>query len=58
VYYDWAEPLRRHFRTEVTNVLWELSRVCEDEGDLEAATKALSRAIAFEPYASTLTASL
>jgi DNA-binding SARP family transcriptional activator len=51
VYYDWAEPLRNHFRTEVANTLVELSQACEDDGDLDEAIKALSRAITLEPYA-------
>jgi DNA-binding SARP family transcriptional activator len=51
IYYDWALPLRDHFRSQVIDVLVELAEVCEREEDLEEAARALTRAIDMEPYA-------
>jgi len=51
VYYDWALPLRDHFRSQVIDMLVEFAEVCDREGDPEEAARALTRAIGLEPYA-------
>jgi DNA-binding SARP family transcriptional activator len=51
VYYDWALPLRDHFRNQLVDVLAELAEACAQEGDPEEAARALTRAIGLEPYA-------
>jgi DNA-binding SARP family transcriptional activator len=51
VYYDWALPLRDHFRSQATDVLVELAEACKRDGDLEETARALNRAIGLEPFA-------
>jgi DNA-binding SARP family transcriptional activator len=51
LYYEWAEPLRAHFRERLLNALVKLSDLSSAEGDDEGALKTALRAIEAEPYA-------
>lgn len=51
VYYEWAEPLRIHFHSQLLDALVQLAQNCEQDGDREAAVTALVRAISLDPYA-------
>jgi DNA-binding SARP family transcriptional activator len=51
LYYEWAEPLRAHFRERLLDALVKLSDLYSAEGDDEGALKAALRAIEAEPYA-------
>jgi DNA-binding SARP family transcriptional activator len=51
LYYDWAEPLRGHFRERLLDVLVTLSDLRSAAGDYEGALKAILRAIEADRYA-------
>jgi DNA-binding SARP family transcriptional activator len=51
LYYDWAEPLRGHFRERLLDVLVRLSDLRSAAGDYERALKAILKAIEADRYA-------
>lgn len=51
IYYPWAEPMQAHFRKQFVDAMVQLSKTCSAEGDDEAATGALLKAIAVDRYA-------
>ena len=51
LYYDWAEPLRGHFRERLLDVLVRLSDLGSAAGDYEGALKAILKAIEADRFA-------
>jgi DNA-binding SARP family transcriptional activator len=51
LYYEWADPLRRHFRERLLDVLVRLSDLRSAAGDYEGALRAILRAIEADRYA-------
>jgi DNA-binding SARP family transcriptional activator len=51
IYYEWAEPLRAHFRDRRLDALVRVSDLRSAQGDFEGGLKAVLQAIETEPFA-------
>ncbi len=51
VYFEWADPLKGHFRERLLDVLVRLSDLRAQRGDHEGALDAVRRAISVDPFA-------
>lgn len=51
IYYEWADELRDHFRSQLMDALSTLAETCGTDGDFEESARIFARAISLEPYA-------
>lgn len=51
LYFEWADPLKAHFRERLLDVLVRLSDLRAERSDHEGALEAVRRAIAVDPFA-------